>query len=184
MQSKQEERRVLHSSLIRNCQKSIWTRIWTAILNLDFRLHVKVNTNLHEEKSRQALPLRTVLILRIKRGKNHRKVMMTGDHESHDYKLSLIWQFWSYLDVQRCWHHFNLEPSNSTLGCHCRVSTIIENIRGKRHKLKHRKSHKNMRQNFTLRVTKHQNRLHVEVLESPSLDILKIHLHTIPYTML
>lgn len=71
--------------------------------------------------------------------------MVTEHHESHDYRLSLIWQFWSYLDGQRCWHHFNLEPSNSTLDCHFRGCTIIEHVRDNRHKPKHRKFHLNMR---------------------------------------
>jgi len=46
--------------------------------------------------------------------------------------------------------------------------------RGNRHKLKHRKFHLNMRKNFfTLRVMEHGNRLPREVVESPSLEILK-----------
>ena len=45
-------------------------------------------------------------------------------------------------------------------------------------KLEHRKSHTNMRKNFTVRVTEHWNRLPREVVESSPLEICKIHLHS------
>lgn len=46
-------------------------------------------------------------------------------------------------------------------------------------KLNHKKFHINMRKKFlTLRVTKHQNRLLRQVVESPSLKVLKTHLDT------
>jgi len=54
-----------------------------------------------------------------------------------------------------------------------------ERPRGSRYKLKYRKFYLNMRKNLlTVRVMKHSNRLFREVMESPSLEILKKRLDT------
>jgi len=70
------------------------------------------------------------------------------------------------------------------LKCGCqqdgtRLSSAVpsDRTRSSGHKLKHRKFHLNMRKNFfTLSVTEQWNRLPREVVESPSLKILKTRL--------
>jgi len=57
--------------------------------------------------------------------------------------------------------------------------------RGNRQKVKHKRIHLNMRKNFfTLKVTEHWNRLPREVVESPSLEIFKLHLDVVLCSLL
>jgi len=51
-----------------------------------------------------------------------------------------------------------------------------DGTRGSGHKLKQRKFHLKVRKNFfTVKVAEHRNRLPVEAVESPPLEILKTH---------
>lgn len=55
-----------------------------------------------------------------------------------------------------------------------------DRARGKGHTLKHKSFHLNItKQFFTVRVTEHQNKLSIEVVESPPLEILENHLDTV-----
>jgi len=65
------------------------------------------------------------------------------------------------------------------------LASIDFDVRGNRHKLKHRKFQLNMRKSFvTLRVMEHWNRLPRKAVESPSLEIFKTRLDKVLCSLL
>lgn len=63
--------------------------------------------------------------------------------------------------------------------CQALFSGAQQQDKNNDHKLNHKKFHLNMRKKFfTLRIAKHWNRLPRQVVESPSLEILKTHQDT------
>ena len=80
-----------------------------------------------------------------------------------------------------CYQHF----SHPSLRDRLFLVVPSDRTRGNAHKLEHWKFCLDMRKNFcTLIVTEHRNRLFREVVESPSMEIVKTHLDASLYNLL
>lgn len=68
-----------------------------------------------------------------------------------------------------------LKEGVNKMGSGCFKWCLDKTTRGSGLILKHRKLHWHVRKNFTVRVTKHWNRLSRAVADSPALEIVKKH---------
>ena len=157
------------SGILRCIKKSVGNRARVVILSL---CSVLVRAPL-EYSVQSALPSSRKTDKRVQ----WRAIKMTRGLEEHlSYKERLRDLALFSLKKRRLRVDVNNTYEYLKVGCQedgARLFLVMPSVRTRcnRHKVGHRKFHRNMRKIFTLRVTEHWNRLPREAVESPSMEI-------------